>query len=1586
MGIGGWLRDRANDVGETVEGAIDDGAELLGEGVEQVSHVAEDGLDAIGAESAADWVREHGDQLADQLGADVGEMQLGETEDPKQLIHGDTGKIDEDVSHLDDLAKAFGNVSAGMSSIDTGNWQGQAGDAYDARWSKTPADWARAQAACEKASGALKSFSSTVTWAQDQAAEAIRQWKEAETKQQAALDAHNAKVSDYNAAVDRYNATAAAGGDPGTKPTAPGEFVDPGPALFEAAQQTLKEARRQRNEAGDQAASTISSAAATAPESPDFVGRMSANATDLAAWGQTQKMHFTGGALKGLAGMARFARSINPTDPYNLLHPAEYTETVSNTAAGLVYATAHPGELASALVGSGWTTDPAEAAGRLAPDAIITALTAGGGAAAKGAGALDDLARLGDDASRFADDAARIGDDAADTARRGVPDECKNVCGDPVDVATGAVFLEQTDLHLPGVLPLVVTRKHSSDWTYGLWFGRTWASTFDERIDLDDDGEHVVVVRADATAQVFPKPTPEEPTEPVAGGRTQLSVTEVGGYTLTDLATGQQRHYLAPVQGRSILAALTDPTGHRYTIARDPYGAPVEIRHTGGYRILIDTQGSRITALTVVRDDGTQQGAEPVKVAEYVYGLGDTDAGHLVGVINASGHPLRFAYDDIGRLVEWADRNDTVYTYRYDDAGRCVDQAGTDGVMANTFAYTVISPTLRETVVTDSAGHSTRFLINERSQVLSVTDALGGETRSVWDERNRLQSRTDPLGRTTSFSYDADGTLVALTRPDGLQQTVAYTDAGGRPQPTRTVLPDGTDWVFEYDENGNRTAATDPLGATTTFTFDQRGHLAAVSDALGNVRTIETDPAGLPLVITEADGNTTRLERDAFGRVTTITDALGATVTLTWTPDSQLASRTLPDGTTETWTYDGEGNPVEHTDPAGRITRTEFTHFDLPAAVTAPDGSVTRYQYDPELRLRQVTNPQGGTWSYDYDPAGRLVAETDYNGRTLRYDYDRAGQLTRRINGADEVVAYERDLLGNIATQRVGETATVMTYDPLGRLLRATGPEVELVLQRDPLGRITAETINGRTVTSTYDKLGRRLARTTPAGVQTTWTYGSAPQPTGVTVNGHLLGIDRDLLGREIRRDLGGATLDQTWNQLGQLTGQTLTSTPPAAAAGNSLADRLGGLGGSVPAPSAGAEPRVLQQRGYTYATGGDLVGIDDQLTGARRFELDIANRITSVTGSGWTEAYAYDPMGNITRSLTNGAADSERREYDGTLLTRSGRNRYRYDEQGRLVGRTKIRLSRRPETWTYEWDGDDRMTGVRTPDGTHWRYHYDILGRRVAKRRLTESGDVGEEILFAWDGTTLIEETTSTGSRSWTHDGLHPVAQLNLSDDEVDTRFYAIITDLVGTPTELITPEGDLAWHTKRTLWGAPSDPADSLTPLRFPGQYVDAETGLYYNVHRYYDASTARYIAQDRLGLAPAPNPSNYVHNPTRWTDPLGLMGCLEGKTDHQVMDPTNPERTITDIDRIENGVLWEEKSATKAMDPDKWIDKHVNGKFERYMEARQHMPGYDNAPIGFDFTSPGMDPGFRAGVESAIEALRQANPGVDIRVRFA
>ncbi|WP_205876625.1 RHS repeat-associated core domain-containing protein [Mycobacterium camsae] len=66
--------------------------------------------------------------------------------------------------------------------------------------------------------------------------------------------------------------------------------------------------------------------------------------------------------------------------------------------------------------------------------------------------------------------------------------------------------------------------------------------------------------------------------------------------------------------------------------------------------------------------------------------------------------------------------------------------------------------------------------------------------------------------------------------------------------------------------------------------------------------------------------------------------------------------------------------------------------------------------------------------------------------------------------------------------------------------------------------------------------------------------------------------------------------------------------------------------------------------------------------------------------------------------------------------------------------------------------------------------------------------------------------------------------------------------------------------------------------TPLRFPGQYLDPETGWHYNRHRYYQPHTGRYTTPDPLGLAPAPNPHTNPSNPTNAIDPLGLIPCPE------------------------------------------------------------------------------------------------------------
>jgi RHS repeat-associated protein len=107
-----------------------------------------------------------------------------------------------------------------------------------------------------------------------------------------------------------------------------------------------------------------------------------------------------------------------------------------------------------------------------------------------------------------------------------------------------------------------------------------------------------------------------------------------------------------------------------------------------------------------------------------------------------------------------------------------------------------------------------------------------------------------------------------------------------------------------------------------------------------------------------------------------------------------------------------------------------------------------------------------------------------------------------------------------------------------------------------------------------------------------------------------------------------------------------------------------------------------------------------------------------------------------------------------------------------------------------------------------------------------------------------------------------------------VDSQFYAIVTDLIGAPSELVAPDGELAGYQQRTLWGTTMwHPQGASTPLRFPGQYADDETGLHYNHHRYYDPVTGAYLSPDPLGLTPAPNPHTYVPNPCILVDPLGL-----------------------------------------------------------------------------------------------------------------
>ncbi|MGH3871889.1 MAG: DUF6531 domain-containing protein [Pseudonocardiaceae bacterium] len=1041
-------------------------------------------------------------------------------------------------------------------------------------------------------------------------------------------------------------------------------------------------------------------------------------------------------------------------------------------------------------------------------------------------------------------------------------------CGDPIDVAAGRVILTQTDVELAGVLALVLDRTHLSSYRQGRWFGPSWASTLDQRLEIDGTG--VCFTAEDGMLLVYPVPGDGAAVLPVAGPRWPLHRNDDGGYTITDPHSGRTLHFAVVGADQPAvlpLRTITERGTDRIDLEYDQRGTLTEVRHSGGYRIGVQTSAGRITALHL-RD--ADRDTDPVLVR-----YGYDERGRLTAVTDSSGIALRFDYDDAGRLTGWQDRNDVAYRYTYDDLGRCVRTSGAGGFMNGSLDYDV---TNRVTVYTDSLGHRTAYHLNEFDQVIKEVDPLGGATCSVWDRYDRLLARTDPLGRTTRYTYDQAGDLLEITRPDGSRPVAQYNDLH---LPVAVTDPGGATWRYSYDEFGNVTAVTDPLGATTGYTYGERGHLSAVTDALGHVRRVQTDAAGLPVAVTDPLGATTHYARDAFGRLSAVTDPVGGVTRLGWTTEGKPAWRSLPDGATERWSYDGEGNLVEHVDALGQVTRTEIGPFDLATAETGPDGARLEFAYDTELRLVSVTNPQGLVWRYDYDPAGNLVAETDFNHRELRYVHDAAGQLTERTNGAGQTTRFVRDLLGNVVEQRSADAVATFTYDVTGRMVRTTNADAEVVFNRDVVGRVLTETCNGRTVTSGYDALGRRTHRCTPSGAESVWEYGATEAPVALHTAGRTLRFDYDPAGREIQRNLdAGAVLAQTWDANHRLTSQTLTTGGPASA----------------------QQSRLVQRRSYGYRQDGHVTTIADHLSGLRRFDLDPTGRVTAVHGTGWAERYAYDPAGNITDAtwptLHTDSPDADargEREYSGTLIRRAGTIRYQHDAQGRVTLRQQKRLSAKPHTWHYTWNADDRLTGVTTPDGTHWRYHYDPLGRRIAKQRLGFDGvSVAEQVDFTWDGTVLAEQTHTTGPDDparttvweWEPDSFRPLTQTERTplrdapQEWVDEQFYAIITDLVGTPTEMLNPDGTLVWHPRTTLWGTAAVPisAGASCPLRFPGQYHDPETGLNYNYHRYYDPAGGRYGSSDPLGLDGGPNPQSYVTNPTTWLDPLGLTPCLD------------------------------------------------------------------------------------------------------------
>jgi RHS repeat-associated protein len=966
-----------------------------------------------------------------------------------------------------------------------------------------------------------------------------------------------------------------------------------------------------------------------------------------------------------------------------------------------------------------------------------------------------------------------------------------------------------------------------------------------------------------------------------------------GELSLSDRRTQRTQVFSPSGDGNWQLSALYDRHDNRIDFLRTE-GLLTEVRHSDGYVLALSWQQQQLTGIDLVTP-------EPQRLVTCGYDRN----GFLAECDTFQFTHLWHEYSPEGFMTRWRDTDKTCVDIGYDAQGRAVSTRSTEGYYDDRFIY---NDEEKCTTYLDAEGGETRYWYNEDGLVTRSLDPLGREETAV-RENTQLQSRTDALGRTTEYQYNDEGDIRQVTLPGGYSVYYDYNEAG---QLTRLTTPDRQVWRWDYDEYGSIVSLTDPQGRVQQFSYSGQGVLLRQIMPGGATWQWNYDALHQFRETTAPDGGVTQTEQDILGRLLSVKDPLGFTTQFRHSqhhagPQGSVEEISRPDGVRELIRQNSEKLPESFTDGEGKTTRYEYGAFDLLTAVVRPDGERLECRYDKLTRLTEIINAEGERYRLEYDKAGQLIAETDFTGRTLTYKYDAAGRcirttfpdgthLSRQYSVTDQVT-YEEVTQGD--SDRV-LSRTTFTYDTLCRLTEARNDDATITYEYDNASRVTAETINGRRTEYQYDAAQDTVSQRTTGGITERFTRRQMGYLTAWQIADHTpLVLEHDLCGQEISRQSdAGFSLRQNYTPTGMLTEQQagdLTELNPHYRRNNTL------------------------HRQWLYDKACNLTMIADSLRGTMVNSLTANDQISHATWTGSSntpmqeERFTYDKNLNISRRQTwmNLVMESEanQRQLHGRVTSkedkawrhstsrinpdsgmpeegkfvdviRDEQTTWKYDVNGRLVEKRVDKGGWRPLTWRYRWDARSQLAGLETPEGERWEYKYDPFGRRISKR-CTNRDKPGMD--FHWNGDQLAEEIPVgadgmpeyENAIRWIYE---PGSFTPLARYEKGQLHYAV-TDTVGRIQELLTEDGTIVWRGKQQLWGREESRNKEDAPscrLRFPGQYEDEESGLYYNRFRYYDCGTGQYLCGDPIGLNGGINLYAYVKNPLTWIDPLGLAGC--------------------------------------------------------------------------------------------------------------